>query len=68
MATKLPTGISKLISDNVGLDVFESHEKYPFLMEMAGAPGWRGGFCARILSSLKSSSSMRCSETFALTA
>jgi hypothetical protein len=37
----------------------ESQEKYPFLIEIAGSPGSRGGFGRRILSSAKSSSSRR---------
>jgi hypothetical protein len=45
----------------------ESQEKYPFLIEIAGSPGSRGGFGRRILSSAKSSSSRRFKDTFALT-
>ena len=46
---------------------FASHEKLPFLTEMAGNPGSRGGFGRRTLSSAESSSSRRFEDTFALT-
>jgi hypothetical protein len=46
---------------------FASQEKCPFLIEMAGNPGSRGGFGRSILSSAKSNSSRRFNDTFALT-
>ena len=46
---------------------FASHEKLPFLTEMAGNPGSRGGFGRRTLSSAESSSSRRFKDTFAFT-
>jgi len=46
---------------------FASQEKYPFLIEIAGKIGSRGGFGRSILSSAKSKSSSRFKDTFALT-
>ena len=46
---------------------FESQEKYPSLIEMAGSPGSRVGFGARTLSSVKNSCSRRCIDTCAVT-
>jgi len=46
---------------------FESHEKCPSLIEIAGCPGSIGGFGTTTVSSVKISSSKRCRETFAAT-
>ena len=46
---------------------FESHEKYPSLIEIAGSPGSRGGFGCRTLSLANNSSSKRCNDTLAFT-
>lgn len=46
---------------------FESHEKNPFLIEIAGSPGSRGGFGRRSLSSANSRSSRRFKDTLAFT-
>jgi hypothetical protein len=46
---------------------FKSHEKFPFSIEIAGIPGSRGGFGAKILSSARNSSSRRCNDVFAFT-
>lgn len=46
---------------------FESQEKYPFSIEMAGSCGFKGGFGSRIFSSARSSSSIRFKDTLAFT-
>ena len=46
---------------------FESQEKYPFSIEMAGSCGFIGGFGSRIFSSARSSSSIRFKDTLAFT-
>ena len=46
---------------------FESQEKYPFLIEMAGSFGFNGGFGSKTFSSARSSSSSRFSDTLAFT-
>ena len=46
---------------------FDSHEKVPFLMDIAGNPGVNGGFGSMTLSSASNSSSKRVKDTFALT-
>lgn len=58
---------NKWIHDVKRIWTFASQEKYPFLIEMAGNPGSRGGFDRSILSSAKSKSSSRFNDTFALT-
>jgi hypothetical protein len=55
-------------TSNITNETFESQEKNPFLIEMAGSPGSRGGFGKRTRSSAKSNSSRRFTDTLALTA
>lgn len=66
--TSIHTYVHNFKGDKVEMETFESQEKYPFLIEMAGSLGSTGGLGRRILSSCKNSSSRRFNETFAFTA
>ena len=48
-------------------ETFESQEKHPFLIEIAGCPGSIGGFGKRTLSSVDNTSSKRFKDTLAFT-